>query len=470
MAALLPSPLVAAVVAGLGVAAWFGLLGLFAVATRSPSPRPGPPPDANGLDAESPALVDLLTGNWRLCEEAAAATVLDLAARRVVAVEEVGPELSLVRLGRGGVPQLAAYERLVLDHLRRLAARDGVVATGALAEGNRNLKSWWKSFTHAVIEEARARGLSQRRWSPWHRTVLSAAAVLPGVLVAFALMLVPSDDGDSFLGSLGAGFVAWAALVAISEKVNGERGTALGVEVAGRWLGLREQLSAGRFAEQPAAAVTIWGRPLAYAAALGLAPRAVASLPIASAADDRRAWSDFGGMWHVVDVRYRGRGPLGGLLWGRTAWSGLGAAAIVGFGTFVASFMLLLVAGGFLDVGPDDPIAAARWIALAVAAVVVVMALTDLVSRPEVRGQVVRKRCFARRSSGDTPKYRYWIAIDEGTSREVRAFGIDEERWHPLQEGDVVTARVGRRLGRIYDVEVITPSRHRGGAAAPGAT
>jgi hypothetical protein len=26
------------------------------------------PPDPNRLDAESPALVDLLTGNWRLCE------------------------------------------------------------------------------------------------------------------------------------------------------------------------------------------------------------------------------------------------------------------------------------------------------------------------------------------------------------------------------------------------------------------
>jgi hypothetical protein len=83
-----------------------------------------------------------------------------------------------------------------------------------------------------------------------------------------------------------------------------------------------------------------------------------------------------------------------------------------------------------------------------------------------VRGQVVRKRAYARNSSGDTPKYRYWIAIDEGTSREVRALGIDEDRWHRLQEGDVVTARVGKRLGRVYDVEVVTPSRHRGVGAA----
>ena len=144
---LLPGQGVAVAVAGIGLVAWFGLLGMMAVATRSPSPRPGMPPDPNRLDVESPALVDLLTGGWKLCEEAAAATVLDLAARRVVAVEEIGPELSLVRLGRGDPPDLKPYEQMVLDHLRRLATPDGVVATGALAEGNRHIGSWWKSFT-----------------------------------------------------------------------------------------------------------------------------------------------------------------------------------------------------------------------------------------------------------------------------------------------------------------------------------
>ena len=133
----------------------------------------------------------------------------------------------------------------------------------------------------------------------------------------------------------------------------------------------------------------------------------------------------------------------------------------------MVSFIALLLTGALLDIGPADPIAAARLIALTVAAVLAVMALTDLVSRPEVRGQVVRKRRYARNSGDDNPKYRHWIAIDEGTSREVRAFGIEEERWHRLQEGDVVTARVGKRLGHIYDVEVTTPSRHRGAASTP---
>ena len=49
----------------------------------------------------------------------------------------------------------------------------------------------------------------------------------------------------------------------------------------------------------------------------------------------------------------------------------------------------------------------------------------------------------------------------------MRAFGIEEERWLRLQEGDVVTVRVGKRLGHIYDVEVTVPSRHRGAASPP---
>jgi hypothetical protein len=464
---MLPGQGVALAVAAIGLAAWFGLLGMMVVATRSPTPRPGMPPDPNRLDAESPALVDLLTGHWKLCEEAAAATVLDLAARRVVAVEEVGPELSLVRLGRGEPPDLNPYERMVLDHLRRLATPDGVVATGALAEGNRHIGSWWKSFTQAVVEEARERGLSQRRWTPWHRTVLSVAAGIPGLAVAAAFILAPNDD-DSLFGSLGAGFVVGAMLVALAEKMNGERATDLGLEVAGRWMGLREHLAGGRFAEQPAAAVTIWGRPLAYAATLGLAPRAVVSLPIASAADDRRAWSDYGGMWHVVDVRYgRGGGPLGFLFWGRSTLSAVGTAFFAGFAAFMISFFVLMLSTVLLDVGPDNPFAAARWIGFVVAAIPLAMALLDVVSRRSVSGQVVRKRRFARRTSGEQTKYRHWIAIDEGTSRRLRAFGIDEDDWHRLVVGEVVTAGVGGGVGCIRGVEITTPSRHRGGVRPP---
>ncbi|MEU0833509.1 hypothetical protein ACNPQM_16220 [Streptomyces sp. NPDC056231] len=70
-------------------------------------------------------------------------------------------------------------------------------------------------------------------------------------------------------------------------RLNGERGTRRGVEVAGRRPGVPEHLAAsGLFGRQPAVSVTLWGRHPAYAAALGLAPRTVA-LPVGGAADHR---------------------------------------------------------------------------------------------------------------------------------------------------------------------------------------
>jgi hypothetical protein len=458
----LPGPVPAALLAAVGVAAWFLLLGLVAVATRAPSPRPGPP--TGQLRPESPAVVDLVTGNWRLCEEAAAATLLDLAARRVLSVEEIGPELSLIRLGRGPAPSdLNRYERMVYDHVRVLA-RDGVVATGALAEGARHLGSWWKGFRKAVIAETRERGLSRLRWRSGHRTLMSVAATVPAALVGFAVLHLPPTDGEeSGVGAaLGGALVTFVVLTGLMERLNTERGTRAGVAVAGHWLGVREHLArTGRFGEHPAAAVTIWGRPLAYAAALGLAPRAVASLPVASPADDRRAWSDYGGMWHVVDVRYRGRGPIGYLFWGRTAGRGILAALVVGFAVFTISFILLIVGAALLDWALDDPFSPATTLAVLAAAVPVAFALVDLTSRPTVEGQVVRRRRY-RVGDNDSSRYNHWVAIDEGTHRTLHAFGLTAEHWHRVQEGDLVRARVGRRFGWIYGIDVVARGRYGG--------
>ena len=66
-----------AAAAALGL--WLLLLAALTVATRNPDVDAGPP--TGELREESPALVDLITGNWRLCEEAASATLLDLAAK-----------------------------------------------------------------------------------------------------------------------------------------------------------------------------------------------------------------------------------------------------------------------------------------------------------------------------------------------------------------------------------------------------
>ncbi|MBD0322390.1 MAG: DUF2207 domain-containing protein, partial [Aldersonia sp.] len=308
---------------------WFLLLAALMRMTRTPPIERGRPTGEFGH--ESPALVDFVTGDFKLCDEAASATLLDLAARRFVTIEQIGPELSLVRLRRAvDVTVLTGYEQMVLDHVRRLATADGVVATGALAEGARHLGSWRKKFAKAVRAESRAAGLSQPRWSRWHRTLLTGAAVLPAAALGALLAAAePATDGDPFGAFLAAAAITLGALIALQEKINDERGTAAGAVAAARWLGVQEHLATARFAEQPAAGVTVWGRALAYAAALGLAERAVVSLPISVPADDGKAWSDYGGMWHVVHVRYHGRGPWGRFVWGYSARAGVGRALLV---------------------------------------------------------------------------------------------------------------------------------------------
>lgn len=432
---------------------WLLLLLALAAATRNPDVEPGPA--TAELAGQSPAVVDLVTGDWRLCDEAASATLLDLAARGVVAIEEIGPELSLVRLRRDP-GDLRPYERLVYDHVRSLAV-DGVVATAALAEGSRDLGRWWKSFRKKVIVEAREQGLSRPRWSRAHALLLAVAAAVPAVAIGIAVSL---DDSPRVRhdGGPGAAIVAFALLMALLSRLNGERGTAAGAEAAAHWLGVREHLRTGRFAEQPAASVTIWGRHLAYAAALGLAPRAVRSLPVSTPADDNRAWSDYGGMWHVVDVRYPSR-----LLWGRppltTILRGLAAGWFAGFFTW----MLLLVASAF-EFWPDGLVLpAALLVGLAVAGLPIAYAVSDLGGPATVEGQIVRLRRFQDGTKGNNhPKWTYWCAIDEGRSREVRAMCLSAEMWHPLREGDMVRVVAGRRLGWIRNVEVIEDSRMRG--------
>ncbi|GII78998.1 hypothetical protein Sru01_39800 [Sphaerisporangium rufum] len=438
---------------------WLLLLTAMALATRSPRVSAGPP--TAELRPESPALVDLITGGWRLCEEATSATLLDLAARGVVQIEEVGPELSLVRLpgGHRERPPLTAYEKLVLDHVTSLAT-GGVVATGALAEGSRHLGRWWSSFRRKVIAEARAAGLSRSRWSRWQAIFLTAAAAVPGIAIGVAVAAT-ADDGDKG-GGFGAAVIGMAMLTALMDRFNGERGTAEGARVAGHWLGVRAHLAAtGRFPEQPAAAVTIWGRHLAYAAALGLARRAVAGLPVSVPADDGRAWSDHGGMWHVVNVRYPRR-----VLWGRPPWPVLLAGPLAGLAIGFWLWVIGLVAGALLD-WPRGPLTLlAQLGGVLAAAVPIGFALADLATTTELVGRIVRLRAVQVGSSGDgPPKYVYWVALDDGRNRDVKALGIAEADWRPLAEGDVVRLRVGRRLGWVQAVETLERSRHRGSAS-----
>lgn len=469
----MPSPLLpVALAVAAAYLVWFTILAALLRATRTPPPVAGPA--TADLGPESPALAALATRGWNDPRGAAAATLLDLAARRVVSIEQIGPDLSLVRLRRDAdTSPLNPYERLVLDHVTRLATADGVVATAALAEGARNLGNWWGEFHTAVLDEARAAGLTQPRWGPAHKMLLSLAAVLPalatGLPVVAALTPAAARDGGDVISFAIAAAIAFTVLHgvhtrfvlnSVRTRLGRERGTALGQRVAGRWLGVREHLAQARLDEVPAAGVTIWGRALAYAAALGSAGHAVASLPVDRSGHSKDAWSDYGGMWHQVEVSYRGPDPLRRALWGHNLGGGLQRVAFQGFVVVVPLFVLASVAVLYLGT-----FAGVLFLAVPAGLLVVcaraVLLIADAVDRRTVRGQVVRLVQEPVLSFGPGPQERWFVALDTGGTRFARAFGTDERTWQRLTEGDIVEAEVGKWMGWMHRAQVLQPSRRR---------
>jgi predicted membrane protein DUF2207 len=454
----LVGPLLGATVAA--VVLWYlGLAGM-AAATRARGVDPGPA--TMDLGEEPPAVVDLLTNGWRVTPDAIPATLLDLAARDHVDLEQHGPGRTLCRVRRTAGEGLEAYERMVLDHVAGLAV-DGVVPAEALTTGPQDQSSrWWRTFQRAVVDDARQRGLARDRWSAPAKAFLRAAALVPAGL---GVLLANAAAGLSF-GTIGAGLVIWAALTSSIRLFGDQRDTPAGAEAAARWLGVRDHLGRNEvFPTLPPASVAIWDRYLGYGAALGVATAAVHALPM-GAEDDHRAWSAYGGRWRVVKVGY----PRVGFTWGRKP----ALAFLVGLvqaGAGYAVLRLMLGLRGWTD-GYVEVDQAARWARL-VATVLAVLALLvvawgawtmlraalDLVSRREVEGQVIRRRSYSRGNN----KTDHFMAVDPGRSDKVRAWLVPAAVYGRFREGAVVRATVGPRLGHVFRIELAGEGR----AAAP---
>lgn len=468
-------PVLWLVAAGAG-ALWAALLAAFAFATRCREVDAGPATlDLGG--PEPPAVVCLITDGWRLGHEAVPATLLDLAARRKVDIDQVG-DRTLVRLRRRGTApadaDLQPYERLVLQHVESHAT-DGVVPAEALTTGpEEEAKGWWRSFRRAVERDARARGLSRRRWSPGAHLTLTVAALAVAAIVAVAATTLPDDPDDEEDDPIGAalafGFITAGGLIALVEGLNGERDTAAGRAVAGRWLGLRTMLAEDPlFAEYPPAGVAIWDRLLAYGAAMGVAHGAVRALPL-GAESDTEAWSSMGGHWRIVRIRYPRLIPPG---YGRHP--GLVAA----LGAFQVGLAVLLypvassaadaVRDLVTDFSSDQTVPAAVRIgigvafgAIAAAGVLIglrgaSMALTGLsdllAARRTAEGRVLRVR---RRGSDE--RARWYVAVDEGSGSTVRAWQTSPGA---ASQGSTVRAEVTRWLGHVRNLQVVAGAAPR---------
>jgi hypothetical protein len=494
------------IVAGGLALAWLGSVGLVGAWLDPRRVRPG----AATLEvqgAESPAVVNLLTTDWDLRHEAIPATLIDLAARRHLEIDLVGGRTFVTvrrnRTPRPGEDGLTRYEEMVLGHVRHLAGQtgDGRVPAEALTTGpDETAKHWWKQFRSAVVDDARARGLSRPRWSTGLKVALSVAAVPVAVALALAMSTMPDDPDDPDDNPAGAGvwvgIVAFGAMSGLAGSRSGERDTPEGRVAAARWLGLRELLEEDPlFAEQPPAAVAIWGHLLAQGTALGVAHGVVQALPL-GAESEREAWSSVGGRWRVVRISYPRRKPPG---YGRhPALVTLLGALQAGVGYFVLdrarsagtalreALDTSMVGGVDLqsELGTELPAGTETGIDIGVTVVLVVaglvalrgtymalVGLADLVTgRTQVEGRVLRRRERVK-SKGDNGAKTYvvHIAVDDGTEDRIRAWRF--RSLVPGHPGQTMRGRVSRRLRHVADLERVMagPPVAPAGAVAAGA-
>jgi Predicted membrane protein (DUF2207) len=445
------------IAAGVALGVWLAVLAVLAVATRAREPHAAPATMELGGD-ESPAVVNLITNDWAVGKAAVPATLIDLAARKVVAFERVGPERFVVRIPARRPPELTPYEAQVYDHVSGLAS-GGVVPCEALTTGPENeSKKWWSRFRGAVSTDARDRGLSRPRWARGHLVVLGVLAVAPAGLASGAFAALPatsssskSDDGGP-LGYLFLAVILWMALMTIPRSLRAERETAEGMVVASRWLGLRAQLAGdSNFATQPPAAIAIWDRLLSYGAAMGVAPGAVRVLPM-GAESETQAWTAYGGRWRVVHVRYPKAVPPG---WGRKPL----AAVARGLGLLLASAFVVYA---LRDLAGDSlPVVRAVLLVPAAIGIYGISLLysggADLGRRRTLDGQVLRRKEVISHNDSGSSTVAVYLAVYDGNGADVRALRCEPQVASGFGAGDVVRATITPHLRHVYTLERRAP-------------
>lgn len=431
--------------------AWFALLGVL-WALRAPR-RARPGPESTELGPEEPALANLVAHRFNPTRDAVPATLVDLAARGLIEIEDRGIGRYYCRL-TGKTSALTPYEAMLVAHLRDVAA-DGVVPAEALTTGPQDRsKAWWNEFRRRVVDHAHSSNLSANLWSRTIQVVLSAGALLLLLLYGFATGFRDADDvADSpLLNAIVFGGLLVAVVLGAVVKSKRQTSTDDGLRAASRWLGVKRTLEESpSFELLPPSGVVVWERHLAYAAALGVAPRSIHALPM-GAESDTEAWTASSGDWRKVRVRYPRFRPG----WGRHPLHALGVG---GLGTYVG-FNIIRVATR--DIGFDD-----RWLATAgtVATTLGVLVLgrslpqlalglLDLFARRRVVGTVLRARTRWSpfpylTQTNDKESLRFFVAIDDGESPELTAYRVTPKLYSALLQGGRADLVVTPNLGYV---------------------
>jgi hypothetical protein len=401
---------------------------------RSRPVRPGPStPD---LRDEPPAVVNLLVRRNIAAPQAASATLLDLAARRVVEIFQTAddPEHTIIRRRADPPADLRPYERRVLDRIQHVGRGQPVTAAELAARYADGGLEWHRWLVREATMEARARGLTRRPSdSPMSFTVgLLVAGVLVFPLPEWSLVgLLMKAVVTLFLGVFCMLFLSVVAFNVVGR--GSDRYTARGREAAAHWLGVGTWLRAHpTLQDVPPSAVALWDRYLAYGAALDAVNHAVRVVDLAQVGLRDEFWSEHTGQRRLVRVRHfqAGRRPLHPLGQTRAAatavWSGLMLPLWLGLGLWL---------GRAVDASPYW-----RYPVLALAALQVgrhafrfARALIDRKWPTTVTGTLLDISVAGQKLSADEsviadfPKF-YYLVVDDGSADTVRPWLVDGHR------------------------------------------
>lgn len=462
------SRVVLAVILGLGtLSGWLATYTACLRLTRPHRPSPAPPSQDLGDDPEPPAVVSLLVEHWTITEDAAEATLLDLAARRILELRQPGndPAQTTVHVREPHPDGLNAYERLVFDRVAGLAIGGVVPLTALTFRDPGAAATFAKRLGVEVRADARRRGLSRRRFGRAVTGCLTAAALLAGVGVAVAVLVAVGARGK--LPLIGFAWLFSTVLLAgIGLRDIGDRDTPAGIEAAARWLGVRAWLrNTEAFGELPPSAIAVWDRYLAYGAAVG-ATRVASAVIDLGLGDRSRVWSSFGGAWHRVRVTY----PRFWLRYGQQArpivLRGLVAA---GIGVLLLRFWSTVVAylPGHLTVS-GRPVShvpgAVRPAGLALGALllgyggyVLIRTVIDLATPVTSTGQVLWMQVWRsqQRRGRTATAPLYYLAVDAGHADRTRAWALPSAMSTWCRAGDTVTIKAHRWTRRVDEITVV---------------
>ena len=222
-----------------------------------PTEIPEPP------STHDPGVVAVVLGDGRPGARAVAGTVLDLAARREVSVNEYGDRV--VIQAPASAKGENDGERLVLEGLREQVGPDGDIVGPPVWKER---VGWWHAFVDSARKRAASAGLVETR-------IPFIALMLVMIFTATGMSLVFFERMPVFIGSI----LLANGLPHLVARGSGYRLTDDGKRMQTAWRAFGRYLHRhNSFTDAGPAGVAMWGNNLAYGAVLGVAEKAARPL------------------------------------------------------------------------------------------------------------------------------------------------------------------------------------------------